>query len=319
MRRLASILVIAALLLGTPHAQCGEQCPWQWVTGHWKFSDDSGSSGSVVWNLASDGKAVIGHWRHDDGTTATEMGGWRPDKRVLVSTAYGSTGAFWELVCTKVTEKTLAGESTSRQPDGTVSKGSWKLTKVGANEMESLFEGTAGDERVTIKGTFRRVEPQEDRPSTAEKLKAIEPFEGEWITRVTAREDWVDGMIKAGDVYHMKLEYEWLYDKTGMSLEISVKTSGSEYRPVYTALIGWDAVKEQIVARGIFSRGAVADTVLQDAGRQWKFRRSITRPDGTMTSQIIVVKHIDDKTVTTQLVERDGQPEENEVLEWNRS
>jgi len=319
MRQLALTLLFVFLFVGPLHAQDAAQCSWEWEIGHWKYTNDSGEAASVIWKLASDGRAIIGHWRNDDGTTATEVAGWRPNEGTLVSTSYGSDGSCGELVCTKVTDKMLQGKMTRREADGSVSQGNWRMTKHDENTMATLLERTIDDKQETIRGTFRRVVSQEDAPTTAERLTVMQELEGEWIAQVTAKEDWEDGTVKAGDVFDEKLKYTWLNGKTGMLLEIGAKAKGAVDRTILTGLIGWDAASEQIVTNGIFWRGALLKTIMEKGDGRRILHRQIASRSGALITETMIVTHIDENTITTQIVERDGQQQKGDIVTWKRT
>lgn len=132
------------------------KCPWEPVTGYWKFSDSTGYTAEVVWELAGDGPTVIGKWKDKDGT-ATELAGWRADQKTFVATGYGADGSYAEVHSTTVTESMIKGNMTKRWPNGSLMEGTWQLTKKSADEMPTLFVGTKDGEEVTIKGSFTRV------------------------------------------------------------------------------------------------------------------------------------------------------------------
>lgn len=107
---------------------------------------------------AADGsQALIGHWKEEDGSAATELAGWRPDEKIFVTTGYGKNGSHWEVRFTTVTESMVEGPMVNRQPDGRLLKGTWQVTKKSEDEMPTLFVGTDDGEQVTVKGCFTRV------------------------------------------------------------------------------------------------------------------------------------------------------------------
>ena len=153
MKRISMFAVAAMFVCGIAVAQPPD-CPWRFVTGHWKLTDSTGHEGKVVWK-ATGGNALIGLWEDENGK-GTELAGWRPDKKEFVATGYGAKGEHWEIVCTIVTKDMLKGTMINRTSDGKIGKGTWTLSKEGKNEMTSLFEGTVNGEETTIKGHFVR-------------------------------------------------------------------------------------------------------------------------------------------------------------------
>lgn len=139
-------------------AEAGAACPWKLVTGHWKLTDSTGYAGDIVWESAGDGtQAIVGHWKEEDGSAATELAGWRPDEKIFVTTGFGKNGSYWEVRFTTVTESMVEGPMVNRQPDGRLLKGTWRVTKRSEDEMPTLFVGTDDGEQVTVKGCFTRV------------------------------------------------------------------------------------------------------------------------------------------------------------------
>ena len=158
MKRITMFAIGAMFVCGIAVAQPPD-CPWRFVAGHWKLSDETGNESEVVWKLV-DGDALIGLWTGDDGK-ATEVAGWRSDTKELVATGYGPKGEYWEVVFTTVTKDMIKGKMLQRTPDGKVMVGIWQVTKKSNDEMPTLFIGTENGKEVTIKGSFKRVKETE--------------------------------------------------------------------------------------------------------------------------------------------------------------
>lgn len=158
MRFLVTAFSAITLLTTYAHAEDAAKCPWEFVTGKWKQSDDSGYSADIEWNSAGDGDAVVGTWTDKDGAKYTELVGWRPEKKMLVATGYGTNGSYWELKATKVTASMIKGKIVDRRPDGMTYTGTWQCKKVSDDLIETNFTGSDGsDQKITIKGAFKRV------------------------------------------------------------------------------------------------------------------------------------------------------------------
>jgi hypothetical protein len=155
MKRLVVLAAVTVLLSAGSAFGQHPDCPWRYVTGHWKHSDDLGNVGEVVWKK-SQGGALTGIWKDEQGK-ATELAGWRPDKKALVTTGYGDQGEFWHGEFTTVTESMIKGEIFHRLADGKIRKGTLQLTKTGDDEMPTLFVGTIDGKEVTSKGKYTRV------------------------------------------------------------------------------------------------------------------------------------------------------------------
>ncbi len=131
------------------------ECPWEFSTGHWQLTI-GGYTANVVWRTNNDGQVVVGDWEDETGKF-TELAGWRPDQKVLVSTSYGSNGSYCETKFTTVTKSMLKGDMIRRLADGRVMKGTWQVTKKGDDEKTVRFDGTIDGEEITIEGSFKRV------------------------------------------------------------------------------------------------------------------------------------------------------------------
>lgn len=131
------------------------ECPWEYVTGHWKHTDSTGNESEVVWKLI-DGNSLIGMWK-GQGEKATELVGWRPDQSALVATGYGENGEHWEVKFTTVTDSMIKGPSFQRTSDGKIMRGTFQLTKKSDDEMPTLFVGTIDGQKATVEGCFTRV------------------------------------------------------------------------------------------------------------------------------------------------------------------
>jgi hypothetical protein len=140
-------------------AEVADKCPWKLATGRWQLGDStSDAADEVVWKHIGNDQTAIGLWKNRDGSEFTELIGWRPDQKTLVSTAYGSNGSYWEITFTTVTGNMVKGDLVFRQVDGTVSRGTWQVTKKSDDEMPTVFVATDEDGRaVTIEGRFKRV------------------------------------------------------------------------------------------------------------------------------------------------------------------
>jgi hypothetical protein len=155
MNRVTMFVVVAAIFIAGSASAQPPDCPWKFVTGHWKSIDSTGSEAEVVWKTA-DGDSLIGLWDGEDGK-AMELVGWRSDTKEFVATGYGPKGEYWEVVFTTVTEKLIRGRLIHRTPEGDIRLRIFQLTKNGDDEMPTLFVGTRNGKKVTEKGRFVRV------------------------------------------------------------------------------------------------------------------------------------------------------------------
>jgi hypothetical protein len=157
MRSLATTLAFLLLLNGLAQAQDSAECPWKLVTGKWRLSDDSGNSSTVVWKK-TEGDALIGHWEDANGK-ATELVGWRPDKKELAAIGFGANGSYWNIVFTTVTESRLKGKITERGPDGKTRSGMYEITKESETKFATHFQWKAeGGKTESVKGNFTRLD-----------------------------------------------------------------------------------------------------------------------------------------------------------------
>ena len=157
MRFIATTLASLFLLAGLLHAEDTAECPWKLVTGKWRLVHDDGNAGTVVWKK-TDGGALIGHWEDANGK-ATELVGWRPDKKELVAVGFGENGSYWNIVFTTVTESRLKGQITERGPDGKTRSGTYEITKESESKSATQIEWKLdGGKTETVKGSFTRLD-----------------------------------------------------------------------------------------------------------------------------------------------------------------
>lgn len=155
MKRVTMLAATAILFISGSASAQPAGCPWKFVTGHWRATDETGDQADVMWK-SSDGDSLIGMWEGKDGK-AMELAGWRSDTQELVATGYGPKGEYWEVVFTTVTDTMIKGKMIHRTPDAVIRVGTWQVTKKSADEMSTLFVGTRNGKEVTEAGSFKRV------------------------------------------------------------------------------------------------------------------------------------------------------------------
>lgn len=137
------------------NAQELEKCPWKSEFGDFEFQGDDGAS-QISWKPVGDGNAVIGTW-NIEGNTYTELAGWQPERKTLVSNGYGPNGAYWEMRSTKVSATMFQGTMIDRRVDGSLYTGTWQCKRVNKDLFETLFVGVSQEgEAVEFKGKFKR-------------------------------------------------------------------------------------------------------------------------------------------------------------------
>ena len=157
MRFVVTTLALSLLFGSLACAQEAAVCPWKLVTGKWRLASDDGSSSTVVWKK-TDGDALIGHWEEASGK-ATEIVGWRPDKRELVAIGFGPHGSYWKIVFTTVTESGLKGEISERRADGQSRSGTYEIVKESENKLATHYQWSdEGGNIINVKGSFTRVD-----------------------------------------------------------------------------------------------------------------------------------------------------------------
>lgn len=151
---------------------------------------------------------------------------------------------------------------------------------------------------------------QEERPTTKEHLKVLQPFVGEWSAETTNDE---------GETVDIVLKYAWLFDNTAMSFEWGVKNATGEYNPVYKGLIGWNAETESVVMRGVFVRGAVSTTAIRQNGKKWTYNRDSVTVEGSHVLTEQSMEFLDDDTLKYQRLKRDGESVTDDPIIYKRT
>jgi hypothetical protein len=138
-------------------------------------------------------------------------------------------------------------------------------------------------------------ENQQESATTKEHLKVLQPFVGEWMA------DRLDGN---GEIV---LKYAWLFDNTAMSFEWGLTNPAGDYKPMYKGLIGWNAETESMVMHGVFVRGGVSKTDLQQQGKKWIYRRDTVTVDGSHVVTEQSLEFVDNDTLKYQMLKRGGE------------
>lgn len=130
--------------------------PWKFLTGKWHQAASNGVKSKVTWKKIGDGRdAIVGRWKNEDGTRYTEVVGWHPATQELVSTAYGTNGAYWRFRASNVTATQFQGKMVERRSNGETAVGVLTVTRINDELFKSRFVGTSGtNEKITIESTF---------------------------------------------------------------------------------------------------------------------------------------------------------------------
>ena len=128
--------------------------PWIWMTGRWEIVDDGVYQGEVMWTKIENADALLGHYVWPDSSYSTEVAGWQSSRGVIVSTAYGSDGSFWNIEAQNVTADRIQGRMWNP-----VFEGMFQVTKESNDRMKRVFTGFDQDGNVkTVTGYFNRIE-----------------------------------------------------------------------------------------------------------------------------------------------------------------
>lgn len=136
-----------------------KESPWEWLTGKWKLTDDTGFSSEVEWTTSDDASSVIGQWLDADGSTATEILGWKPESETISAVGFGVNGSHWNIEFTSVSPMEISGHSVDVRANGTTYEGTFRLIRTDdPNKVKTEFRGKDKDEnQVTILGQFERI------------------------------------------------------------------------------------------------------------------------------------------------------------------
>ncbi|MEM6473661.1 MAG: hypothetical protein AAF802_29150, partial [Planctomycetota bacterium] len=136
-----------------------KESPWEWLTGKWELTDDTGFSSEVEWTTSDDAGSVIGQWLDADGSTATEILGWKPESETISAVGFGVNGSHWNIEFTSVSPSEISGHSVDVRANGTTYEGTFRLIRTDdPNKVKTEFRGKDKDEnQVTILGQFERI------------------------------------------------------------------------------------------------------------------------------------------------------------------
>ena len=130
--------------------------PWKWLLGTWNCKRSDGTSSKVTWRKPNpDAEFLIGDWTHDDGSKQTEVVGWHPDQQMIVATAFGTEGQYFNAWIGEVSANKLSGWIRVRDAKGKVTRGNLEIERVSEKVVKSKITNDEDGEVVTE--TFTQV------------------------------------------------------------------------------------------------------------------------------------------------------------------
>ena len=155
---LARILLLALLIIGSVSLlRAAEPHDWEYLEGNWTFQSSNGYSADIEYKSVAGGVAAVGKWTEEGGGETIETLGWRPDRKALVSTAFGTGEKFWQYEYTEVSENMCRGNAVFVDPNGTVIEGKVSLKREGPDLVSGQLVGsTKNGQQVKIAWTFTR-------------------------------------------------------------------------------------------------------------------------------------------------------------------
>ena len=127
----------------------------KYLAGEWTYKVSDGSKGEAKFSFRAKRKAMVGTFK-EEGSTAFELGGWRPDRKAVVVTGFGSKGNYWELEYTKIGAKGGVGKIQGAV-DGVTFKADFSTKVAGPNAWNwSLIGKTPDGDEVKLSAEFLR-------------------------------------------------------------------------------------------------------------------------------------------------------------------
>lgn len=135
------------------------------------------------------------------------------------------------------------------------------------------------------------VTPEASPPSHYEHLKELEWMVGSWIDNDQDE----DAMIQT--------DCNWTKNKNFMTRSFAV-VIGGEVNMAGMQIVGWDPIAKQIRSWVFDSDGGFAEGKWKRKGDRWIIQQTGTLPEGGKSSEVTIIKQIDDNSFTWQRVQR---------------
>lgn len=148
------------------------KCPWEWMTGYWKFKRSDGTSGDVQWSKPrANADYLIGKWEESDGTKTTEIVGWRPDQEVVSGQSFGANGLYYAVWFNKVSANKMSGFVRNWKPNGQLKLSRLEVQRINENLVKTKMVDDADGSVVT--GTFTRIVTAADSGGQRRRLRPV--------------------------------------------------------------------------------------------------------------------------------------------------
>ncbi len=300
---MAVVLAIGASLLAIKGANAEEQPDptphlefLQAIEGVWdyKMSFPDGeaegpTSGVVNWARRANGHTLRGYWTADDGTTSTELLGYRKSDGLLISNGFGEQGNHWNLILSEVTATSMKGRCIGTHPNGVSFKGS--------------FEGTIDGDTYTfsINGKNESGEPHAFQGVCQRRVQAAV------VIGEAARCPWTFMLgrwkVKRSDDTTASVTWEQPSEHVDVLTGRWTESDGS----VLTEQVGWQPDRKQLVANAYGAENAffsvLFNKVEKDHMSGWYRNRNAA---GKVVNGKVEITRISETEVQSKLVEKDG-------------
>lgn len=161
MRPLIALLALAfTISVSTTASADNHYKVWcEYLSGSWDYEiTPLGIKGTVDYESAAGGNALIAKFKGEDGSSAVELIGWDSQRKLMLINGYASSeDGYWRIELDKVDATSYSGKATGLLPNGTGYKCAFEMRKINENKCQFTEKGTASDgTTLEITGTWTR-------------------------------------------------------------------------------------------------------------------------------------------------------------------
>lgn len=247
------------------------------------------NTGVVNWARRANGHTLRGYWTTDNGTSSTEILGYRKADGMLRSHGYGEEGNHWNLILSDVTATSIKGRCVGTHPNGV--------------SFEGAFEGRIDGDTYTfsINGKTESGDPHAFQ-GVCQRRKRAAPKVGE-----AARCPWTwmlgQWNVQRSDDTTASVTWEQPNKEVDLLIGRWTESDGS----VLTEQVGWQADRQQLIANAYGSESVFFSVVFNKVDKDymsgWYRNRNAA---GEVIRGTVEIERISETEVHTKLVERDG-------------
>ena len=287
MKRKSQVLILfLSLACGSSFAE--DKIPphvafWNSLQGRWTYEISDGTKGTATWEVRASGSVLLGRFQDDQGNVASELAGWRPDKKAMVVNGFGTAGNYWTHTLDKVTPVSIEGTTQGILPSDLGFNGAFTGSLTSKDVYTVTLERTAEDgEASEINIVFKRARP----------VAVVIDIPWKWMLG-----HW---NVERSDGTSAKVHW----DKPRTDADYLIGKWENSDGTKFSEIVGWRPDQQALVANGFAAKGryfsVYLDKVSPDrmSGRIHRFQ-----PDGTVKSGTFEITRVNEDLVTTKIVD----------------